>query len=128
MLHVTRYKNYIELSVPDITDRLELLRLSEEYGVLRAWSDLHTEYNSSLVMIDPETWFVGLTSNPYIVAFEKDVLELEELEQLEVHGDVYVYDYYMTSDPVERLIVGDTVKFSLGIKQDDDKPIVFGRT
>lgn len=126
MLKVTRHENWLELFIPDMLDRIELLRLMEEYGVIRAWNDLHTEYSSGLAVIDPELWFVGLTSNPYIVAFADDMEQNDHGTELEVHGHVYSYVNYMTSDPVERLIVGDTVTLALVIQRENEN-LVFGR-
>lgn len=99
----------LELTIPESRDRIEVLDKLLRHSHATVWADLLEPYscNGSYTPVDPEVWFVGLTTDPYILVAE--ACPSEEGDQLEVNGGLWCYPDYMLSDVVERLVVGETV-------------------
>lgn len=115
MLQIENHSHHIYLSIPETSDRLEILETYRNHGHHYAWEELITHLFES---INPDVWQIGLTCNPYI--FVNSLTISDDGETADLDGSIYYYAHYQTSDPVEKLIVGETVRFEKLTDCDDE--------
>jgi hypothetical protein len=93
-------------SDPDIVDDLKYEL--EKRGDVFIWHDLLEPHftNGQLIPVSPEQHFVGLTSDPFILAEEAT---LEDDDSLTVTGRCWSFPGYEIHSPVDLLLDGQTV-------------------
>lgn len=111
-MKATIYDNgNLKLFLPE-NEREEIKETKDKHGEHVAWTDMFEPYfiNGSFTPIDPESHFIGLTSDPYIIG--EDVT-IEDNGDLTVYGKVWHYPNYMIDSVVDELIKGNTVELTL---------------
>lgn len=102
----------LKIWMPDEAERDYYARAFEDRTEDSIWADLWEEYscNGSFTPIDPEIWFVGLTSDPYIIAAE--VSNCNNGDLIGFGGHWHYPDYQLRS-VVEKLLQGEEVTLTL---------------
>lgn len=98
----------LELYLPE-NEREETKDRLERFGELDTWNRLFEPYytNGIFEPIDPDHYFVGLTSDPYIIIEDA---ALEDNGDLTVYGSMWHYPNYMLESVVEKLLEGEKVQ------------------
>jgi len=102
-------KGNLCLFVPSESDRQELKEsLESNRPEWYLWHDILESYscNGSYSPLDPECHFVGLTSDPYILAEDSTT---EDNGNLTIEGGLWHYPDYMINSIVEKLAAGEKV-------------------
>lgn len=110
MLNIDKTENgNLCLFVPSESDRQELKEhIESDNPEWQAWYELLEPYscNGAYSPVDPECHFIGLTSDPYILAEESCI---EDNGNLTVHGGLWHYNDYMLNSIIEKLAAGEKV-------------------
>lgn len=111
-LEITSFGASIKLEVPSAAGRYEVLYALQYSGRTenQLWYDLLEPFftNGEWTPVDPESHYVGLTADPYILGEE---LVLEDNGDLTSYGGVYHYPDYQVNSVLELLGEGRVVWF-----------------
>lgn len=119
MLKIEQVKDGLLLSIPKQSDREELY---DEYIQDKLekdiWYELFEPYscNGSYTPVDPEQVYVGLTSDPYIIA---ESATPENNGDITVYGKIYHCPNYMVISIIDKLI--NDGEYTLSVINDTGK-------
>jgi len=107
MLRIKESRAGLLLRVPKLKDRQELKEEYEDINKSEAsiWSDLFEPYytNGRYYPIDPEVYYVGLTTDPYIIA--EDVTYDVDGQINGIVGRMWHCPNYMVESVIEKLVI-----------------------
>ena len=100
----------LAIILSDTEEREELARIYQDRGFYAAWAELFEYYNCNggFTPINPESHYIGLTSDPYIIGESVDITDSGDIA---VHGGVWHCRNYACREIIQELI--DTGESSL---------------
>lgn len=98
----------LELSIPSIDDQTDVLEQLADRNESTVYNDLLEPFftNGSYHNISPDQFYVGLTSDPYILA---ENVTYEDDGSVLVEGGMWHYNDYMIKSLVEKIAMGEKV-------------------